>query len=1103
MSTSASFVPSAQRGASAGAYGFATARDGVLLPPSPTVRLVPAPPADVARRWDVPLPQAGRWRVLGGAGTGVSSFLIDTVLERIAAGADPAGIVVIAPSKESGARLRRELSTRLSDYAAPTTLVRSVHSLAFALLRKADVAAGGALGPDGELRLITGAEQDAVIRELLAGHASAGGTAWPEFVRPALGMVGFARQVRDFMLRAGERGLGPADVEELGERYAQPMWTATGRFMREYERVMLLSGKRSLSAAELVAQVALRPELVADHPWHTIVVDDAQLLDPNAGALIRDLAQGTQLCVVGGDPDQAVFAFRGANEEFLTTLPQQLPGVETIELRKPWRRPAPACIDTVGSQGQQRDAVADLVRRRHLEDGIAWSDIAVIVRGGGEIGQVRRTLLAAGVPVHINPTDVVLSEQRLVAAVLQALREVVAPEAGAAVDGAELEELITGPVGGADPVTLRRLVRGLRRWDPTRRGIDSLRDVLRGELPDFGGLLTEREEAILVRVRSILDAGRAAVAGGGSIEDCLWAVWDATGLATRLQAAALRGGATGSQADRDLDAMMALFDAAGDYAERYPEAPLDAFLQHITEQELPTGVRDRRAAVPDAVEVLSAHGAVGREWDTVIVVGAQEGTWPSLGETGSFFGQEDLIDLLDDGIPPGSHVSHLVARLGEERRLFHVATSRHRSRLAIVSIEQPEGDQVFEPSRFLEEFGGAGLDLPGVAARRAAAKDLRRSALAREMGLSVPVPAAAPVTAAVAASVAASNAGAPDVPGELDPLRPPVLSVPAFVASLRRVLTGAAGDVDEITREQAARQLARLADAGVPGADPEQWWGLTEPASAGELPSSSTVSPSRVEALLTCPLRAIVSTVGEEEETPLAVLKGNLAHAFLEALGRGLEAGVAAALTRDAFAQILDVPAWKRDFELEQFDRLLERTEEWVRATRGTFDLIGVEVPVHVTVADGVTIHGYIDRLERRMTPEGDVEYHVVDLKTGKTAASKDAAQDNPQLATYQLALRHGAVTETDAGARIVDGAGVDFGSGVLVYPASAAKSITTREQAAWAPEELNVFAEQLPALVEQLRGPRVTARENADCDRCPVRSLCPVRPEGRMTTHV
>ena len=108
-----------------------TARAGVVLPPSPQVRLVPRTQSATTRSWPVDLPESGSWKVTGAAGTGVSSFLIDTVIHALdkarETGADPSGILVIAPSKESGTRLRRELSERLEDYAAQTSMVRSVH----------------------------------------------------------------------------------------------------------------------------------------------------------------------------------------------------------------------------------------------------------------------------------------------------------------------------------------------------------------------------------------------------------------------------------------------------------------------------------------------------------------------------------------------------------------------------------------------------------------------------------------------------------------------------------------------------------------------------------------------------------------------------------------------------------------------------------------------------------------------------------------------------------------------------------------------------------------------------------------------------------------
>ena len=109
------------------------------------------------------------------------------------------------------------------------------------------------------------------------------------------------------------------------------------------------------------------------------------------------------------------------------------------------------------------------------------------------------------------------------------------------------------------------------------------------ELPDFGSVLTDRERSLLERVRAVLDAGRRAEREGGSVEDVLWAIWHATGLSDHLLAVALRGGASGSQADRDLDAVMALFDAAGDFTERRAAAGVESFIAEITSQELPTG----------------------------------------------------------------------------------------------------------------------------------------------------------------------------------------------------------------------------------------------------------------------------------------------------------------------------------------------------------------------------------------------------------------------------------------------------------------------------------------------------------------------------------
>ena len=107
------------------------------------------------------------------------------------------------------------------------------------------------------------------------------------------------------------------------------------------------------------------------------------------------------------------------------------------------------------------------------------------------------------------------------------------------------------------------------------------------------------------------------LAAGDSVEE-------AAGLADHLMAVSLRGGAAGSAADRDLDGGMTFFDFLGDLVEGDPSVTIAAVVREIAAHELPTGARDRRGAEREAVVILSAHAALGREWEAVAVAGVQE-----------------------------------------------------------------------------------------------------------------------------------------------------------------------------------------------------------------------------------------------------------------------------------------------------------------------------------------------------------------------------------------------------------------------------------------------------------------------------------------------
>ena len=78
---------------------------------------------------------------------------------------------------------------------------------------------------------------------------------------------------------------------------------------------------------------------------------------------------------------------------------------------------------TFPSRSAQLDAVADVVRRAHLDEGLPWSEMAVLVRSGTRsLPYLRRVLGAAGVPVEAAGDELPLAREPAVAPLLLALR---------------------------------------------------------------------------------------------------------------------------------------------------------------------------------------------------------------------------------------------------------------------------------------------------------------------------------------------------------------------------------------------------------------------------------------------------------------------------------------------------------------------------------------------------------------------------------------------------------------------------------------------------------------------------------------------------------
>ncbi|WP_398858502.1 MULTISPECIES: UvrD-helicase domain-containing protein [Streptomyces] len=621
--------------------------------------------------------------------------------------------------------------------------------------------------------------------------------------------------------------------------------------------------------------------------------------------------------------------------------------------------------------------------------------------------------------------------------------------------------LLTSPLGGMDGADLRRLGRALREEERAAgRTAPRASDVLIAEALAAPERLVAHDPAYArgaQRLAALLSAARDRLRAGGTAEDALWTLWNGTPRhpapwPDRLRRAAHRGGAAGRNADRDLDAVCALFETAARAEERVGGRDVLGFLDELEAQDIAADTLTRRAVRPDAVRLMTAHRSKGLEWRLVVVAGVQEGLWPDLRRRGSLL-EADRIgrDGLAEPLPPG-------ALLAEERRLFYVAATRARERLVVTAVKAAaeDGDQ---PSRFLTELGVEPVDVTQ------------------------------------------------------RPRRP--LAVAALVAELRATTVDPAAS--DALRAAAADRLARLAGLRddedrplVPAADPDRWWGLYEPTHS-EVPLRDRDQPvalsgSAVGQLVdTCSLQWFLGReVRAEAPSGTAQGFGNVVHVLADEVASGrTPADLAVLMERletvwDALA--FDAP-WKSRQEKENARAALERFLRWHVMERGRTP-VATEHPFDVTLTAGdrlVRVRGSMDRVERDTSGHA----YVVDFKTGKTPATAAEVARHPQLAVYQLAVRHGAVDDAFDGVRPRPGGAelVQLRQGATKKEGGdALPKVQAQEPLSDGGEEgTDWIGDLLATAAGRVLDERFSPRPGTHCAHCAFRSSCSARPEGRQ----
>lgn len=994
--------------------------------------------------------------VIGAPGTGKTTALVELLCDRVHnRGFSPDEVLVITPTRASATALRDRLALRMG-VPSNGPLARTANSIAFQIVR--GVAAVRGQEPPV---LLTGAEQDQIISELLAGDiADATGPAWPDHLSEEVRRLrGFRTELRDLMMRAVETGTAPERLAELAVAAGRPEWAAAARFIEGYDRVKGSYRDRSFDSAELAREAAVLLREGESAPdeleaavgslarLRLLVLDDAQESTLATLTLVREFARRGVSVIAFGDPDISTGTFRGAHPDTLGRLddylrvPTQPPIVlDVVHRHGPALRSLVADVTArIGTAraGSQRRAlaagtpahsrarpgvstvlatspsneigvIARRLREAHVFENIAWDDMAVIVRSGAQIAPLERGLASFDVPTRVSRARVALRDEPVVRAFTSILevalgrRELI---------GDLAETLLLSPLAGADAVLLRRLKRALRQLEFSsggqRTGSELLVDALQMPL-----VLARIEPRVARKARilaTMLAETREAVATEASVEELLWQIWQTSGLAEPWRAQSLGTGLVADEVGHDLDAVVSLFSSAKRFVERSPEAPATVFLEQLLDVDVPEDTL-ARGATGRAVTVTSPAGAIGTQFVLVVVAGVQENVWPNLRIRGTLLGADALEGARRGESSPVSDPRTAV--LHDELRMFAQAVSRASTELLVTAVDDD---------------------------------DLTPSPLFRLL----PEP----------------------VPGAVS--RTP-LSLRGLVGVLRRTVS-ARGD------SQAASALATLAREGVPGAHPAEWYGLAGASSSQPLVDLTdelarvTVSPSRMESFETCPLNWLIDHLGGGSSNTSSQV-GTLIHEAMETtttspdLDSSEESLIE--LVESRWSELYFESSWLSEIKRREARQLVARLSSYLSdfdRSRGA--LLGAESGFELEV-DRALLRGTIDRVE--LYPDGSVV--IVDLKTGKRAYTAGEIGENAQLGAYQLAFDAGLIAgvpddSTPGGARLL-----------IVSKTSRGKNYVDHTQAPRSESELEAFRQRVIADAAGMAGAHVDAKIGSHC---------------------
>ena len=606
--------------------------------------------------------------VIAGAGSGKTRVITCRIANLIQQGVAPDHILAITFTNKAAAEMKERVRGMLAGGdGGPSPWVSTFHSFCLRLLRKHI----DELGYSRDFVIYDASDQLSLMKQCVKSAAINEDAFTPKAL-----LNHISEFKNDFLL--------PPDVD--------PDSFPFGSRMKAAELYPLYqNGLKKSNALDfddlLIMTVRLLRESAStldrySNQFRHILVDEFQDTNATQYQLVRLLSsKHGNLCAVGDD-DQSIYRWRGANLKNILNFENDFPGSCVIKLEENYRstqvilKAADGVVKenfnrkakTLWTQNEEGEpivyyraedeadearSVCERVLKQNRERGLPFSDMAVLYRTNAQSRIMEEVLRRADISYRLIG-GFRFYERKEIKDILAFVRVIVNPS-----DSVSLRRIINVPTRGIGKTSLDKvqlhsanleitLMEGLRQAGPQRL-------VASGAANKIGHFL------------QMID-GLRAFYEHGSVVDFFHEVVERTGYAAMLQKENTREGR-----DR-VDTLNELFTAVEQSEERGEN--LQEFLDTTALVSDADSVDDSRGAL----QLMTLHTCKGLEYDTVFIIGMEDGLLPHA----SSMSDPDEYE--------------------EERRLCYVGITRAKKRLFISNARSRRiygSTFTYPPSQFL------------------------------------------------------------------------------------------------------------------------------------------------------------------------------------------------------------------------------------------------------------------------------------------------------------------------------------------------------------------------------------------------------------------